>query len=254
MGGSQSSSKPGKTDAVANESDAAIQQCNKTLQYLNTSASMLRVKRKTHLEEAKLAFKQGLKVEAAEHLRKHDLVKSNLAVLLRRQLAVEQQLSLINIERVDKMVTETLVNTSAALHVAHSKAWTNTSSSDSPSSAAVDHVLDANALLDEVRDDQSELDDAFLQMACRDAPDLAETKDDETQYASEFKRLEAMVLDDTVDASPPHACIAPGKLLSVLPDTSHDEAEAALSLPTLPKVPTAAPPSSASSTLSNQFI
>ena len=188
MGASDSKAKsaplsPGA--AVAAEMQSAMVKCNKALQYLDTSATMLATKRNKARETAIAAYRQADHLEAIELLRKADLAESDLQTIRKRQMAIERQKSMIEQQQLNTMLTSVLVDTSAALHAANMGAGESSAEVVHLASRQMEEVADAQA---DIADSHVEFDDACAAAAvgfgCSDALDSSK--------ASELERLAAM--------------------------------------------------------------
>jgi len=150
MGASSSSESPkqrGITEAV----DKAMAKCNSTLQYLNTSSSVLATKRDKARTAAVGAFRRGDKMEAVELLRKAQIAASDLQNIRQQQLAIEQQRSMIEQQQRNTRLTELLVETSAALHSA------NAASGGGATEHPADIIHQASEQMEAVYDAQAEV-------------------------------------------------------------------------------------------------
>lgn len=203
--------------------EEAMSKCNSALLKLNMSVSMLSTKRNTARVDSVAAYKRNDRVLAVELLKQADAHDAELKVLRGQLQAVEQQRSLIEQQQRNTMLTQVLVDTSAALHTAHATA--------APGQSA-EVVQAACDQMEEVADAQAEVLNSHLdfgEATKRAAESLTSPEDDlEESFSDELARLEAMLANEPVRVEAPKRKPPPPEAMPSVPSTN---------LPAAPSVP-----------------
>jgi len=191
--GNSDSKTSGAKDKVSTAMSAAIRRCDDSLKYLKTSANVLKQKQRVAEKEATAAYNRGDHQAGVMLLKRADRAAADIAVLIRRQEAIETQRGMIEQQQLNAMLTDVLVQTSAALQTAQA--------AGDREQGGAEVVDEANDRMMEIFDRQQEMIEAQTSFSVPVA-NVTEQPDHDPETAAVLARLESMAAKSQASDKP----------------------------------------------------